>query len=102
MEPIVLFLSLDASSDREVAIDIFLANLWRCILDITFRKAGLGTMARLHHTSCQGPATSKLLTLIDLKMVPIDIPANRVVWMLSFATCGTVSAMTMSVSGMRS
>ena len=49
-------------------------------------------MARLQHTSYQGPATSKLFTSIDLKMLPIDIPANRIMRMLSFATCGTALA----------
>jgi hypothetical protein len=108
LEPIVLFLSLNAPLEQvqEVAIEVFVANHWRCILDITFRKPGFGTMAGLQHNSCQGPTTSKLLTLIDLKMLPIDIPTNRIIRMLSFATSCTAHAngcaMTMSVSGMRS
>ena len=79
LEPNVLFLSLNAPLEQEVAIKVFVANPWRCILDITFRKPGFVTMTRLQHTSCQRPATSKLLTLMDLKMLPIDIPANRIV-----------------------
>ena len=66
LEAIVLFLSLNAPLEQEVAIQVFVANRWRGILDITFRKPGFVTMTRLQHTSCQMSATSKLLTLMDL------------------------------------
>ena len=77
--PVALPLSLNAPLEQGVAIEVFVANHWRCTLDITFRKPGFSTVARLQHTSCQRPATSKLPTLMDLKMLPIDIPANRMV-----------------------
>jgi hypothetical protein len=79
LEPVVLSVSLNAPLEQEVAIEVFVASHWRCILDITFRKPGFFTVTRLQHTSCQRPATSKLHTLMDLKMLPIDIPANRMV-----------------------
>ena len=65
------FLSLNAPLEQEVAVKVFVANPWRCILAITFRKPGFVTMTRLQHISCQRPATSKLLTLRDCKMLPI-------------------------------
>ena len=66
---IVPLLSLNAPLEQEIANDVFVGNHRRRILD-TFRKPGFFTMARLQHTSCQRPATSKLLTLMDLKRRP--------------------------------
>ena len=57
LEAIVLFLSLNAPLEQEVAIQVFVANRWRGILDITFRKPGFVTMTRLQHTSCQMSAS---------------------------------------------
>ena len=80
LEPIVLLLSMNAPLEQEIAIEVFVGNHWRRILDIMFRKPSFVTMARRPAThQLQWPATGELLTLMDLKMLPIDIPVNRIV-----------------------